>query len=458
MFKPFAYIIRKVKENLSCRRRRRAIKKLDAETKENLKDFRGPNYTKIKFDTVLTDYQYNIVLKLIEDVRSFTVTEETLQTYWEKYKIPVPINPIGYNELLRAINDHSFYCIQDDRKKRHIDYFNHGHYTPSLILNESIRSVDWAIARYQAASTIDGDLIEQVSQTLSQSLILINNNISQFYLNNSFDLGQDLTFEEFTTCYPNRDFFNDAKLLHGNISGIVQLHRDKPDDVPPLILEAINAHLYYEKNLCAFSALCGLMLDAAAGTDAYFEPLRCIENHIRLIFHDAELYRLELPVSAVDTTMAIGSRGPQAHTTIMKLYLIDEHDKRVVIRIDLPHVRSPKFHFNVISPDDKRYKKLNHTEIDATNHDDSLIQVLDILKTSLKEQMSHLLVVDDTNDNDEKDILADMEKFITYRHLCLNYILNKDYSKQQKKLAGYLRIPNDNIDKIMLEATKHYRI
>ena len=452
------YIIRKVIENLSRRKSQRAIKKLDAETKEDLKEFRGSNYTKIKFDTVLTDYQYNIALKLIEHVRSFTVTQDILQTYWEKYKIPVPIKPSGYNELLRAINDHSFYCIQDDRKKRHIDYFNHKHYTPSLILNESIRSVDMAIARYQAASTIDGDLIEQVSQTLSQSLIIINNSISQFYLNNSFELGQDLTFEKFKTCYPNRNFFNDAKLLHGDISSIVQLHRYKPNDVPPLILEAINAHLYYEKNLCAFSALCGLMLDAAAGTDEYFEPLRCIENHIRLIFHDAELYRLELPMSAVDTTMAIGSRGTQAHTTIMKLYLIDEHDKRVVIRIDLPHVRSPKFHFNVISPDDKRYIKFNHAEIDATNHDDSLIHVLDILKTSLKEQMSHLHVVDDTNEKEERDILADMEKFITYHHMCLNYFLNKDYSQQQKKLAGYLRIPNDNIDNRIIEAKKHYRM
>jgi len=100
----------------------------------------------------------------------------------------------------------------------------------------------------------------------------------------------------------------------------------------------------------------------------------------------------------------------------------------------------------------------NHAEIEATNHDDSLIQVLDILKTSIKEQMPHLHVVDDTNDRDEKDILADMEKFITYRLMCLNYIVGKDYSKQQKKVAGYLKIPSGDIDNVIVEATKHYKI
>lgn len=456
MFNAISCIKHKLDEYLSRRKTIRAIMKSDAEIKETLKEFKGSNYTKIKFDTKLTDYQHNIILKLIEHVRGFEVTEQNLQTYWEKYNLPIPIKPTGYKDLLDAINNHSFYCIQDNKGKRHIDYFNHRHYTPSLLLNESIRSVDAAIAKYQAAQTNDGYQIENLSQSLSQMLILINNKISQFYLDNRNELGQDPSLEEFKTFFPNRDYFNDASLLHRDVSSVVYMHRNMPKEAPSRILEAINAHLIYEKNLCAFSALCGLMLDAAAGTEEYFEPLRCIENHIRLIFHDSELYRLELPLSAVDTTISIGSRGQKAHTTIMKLYLIDENDNRVVIRIDLPHVRSPKFHFNVISPDDNRYLRLNHAEIDATKHDDSLIPVLDILKTSIQEQMPHMHVVDDTNDKDEKDILADMDKFITYRHMCLNYILGKDFSKQQKKVAGYFRIPAGNIDNIIVEASKHY--
>lgn len=142
----------------------------------------------------------------------------------------------------------------------------------------------------------------------------------------------------------------------------------------------------------------------------------------------------------------------------MKLYLIDPHDKRIVVRIDLPHVRNPKFHFNVISPDDERYTNMNHAEIEAANHDDSLLPVLEILKDSIADQMSHMYIVQDTNVNDEKMILADMDKLITYRHMCLNYIVGKDYSKLLKKVAGYFRMSGSNIGPILEKATEYYSI
>lgn len=458
MLNPFSIIIRIISKYTGFRKKKLEIKKLALEIADNLKDFRGLDYIKIKFGGVLTDYQWNIILKIIEFVNDFKTNEKHLETYWLSYKLPSPINPKGFGELLRAIDNHSYFCIQDDKGKKYVDYFHHRHYTPSLFMNEYIRAADDAIAKYRSYPCITADNCSELSYSLSLMLILINNVIFQFYLNNEFELGKEPSFEESKTFFPNRFFLNNAKELHADITAVTEMEKMKLKVFPKKSLEAINAHLLRLRYICAFSALCGLMLDAVAGTNEFFDPLRHIENFLRLFFHDAELYRLELPASPVDTTIAIGSRNSQAHTTIMKLFLIDKDEHRVMLRIDLPHIRENKFHFNVLSPDEKKYNSLNHTEIEAYKHDDSLIQVLDILKTSIKEQIPNLYIVQDTNKKDEKEILRDMEKLITYRHMCLDYLNGKDYRKHQKKIAGFLHRPDASIEALIEEAAMYYPV
>ena len=75
-----------------------------------------------------------------------------------------------------------------------------------------------------------------------------------------------------------------------------------------------------------------------------------------------------------------------------------------------------------------------------------------------RDWMLTLYIVQDTNEKDEKMILADMEKLITYRHMCLNYIVGKDYSKQLKKVAGYFRMLGSNIEPVLEKATEYYSI
>lgn len=432
--------------------------KLAEERADNLKDFKGSNYTKIKFDVELTDYQFNIMLKIIEFVKSFEVKIEQLEWYWNQYHLPLPIRPIRFSELLREIDQNSYFCIQDDKSKRHVDYFNHRHYSPSILLNEQIRSMNTAISEYRTKEQIDEECILKLSLILSQSIILINNNVLQFYLYNHTELDDDPTLEEVQRHYPNRRFFRDAQSLHFDVMSVLDLIRLKPETLPASAINVANAYLLMEKYKCMFSALCGLMLDAIVGTEKYFQPLKNIEMVLRLVFNGSELYRLELPSSPVDTSQAIGSRGSQAHTTIIKLFLIDQNENRIILRIDLPHVRAPKFHFNVESPDTKRYSGLSHMEIESNFHDDSLIPVLDILKMSIQEQMPDLCVVCDTNNKDEKVILQDMEKLIIYRHMCVNYIVDEDYSKQLKKVAGYLQMPSANIEKVLDEANKKFSV
>lgn len=449
-------VLKHIKEILKYR-----VNKTIFKSDDKSYEFGGHSYVKFKFNTKLSDYQCTLVLKIIEYVKDFCVTADDLKTYWKKYNIPMPIKS-DFDEILNDIQNHSYICLQDFNVKLYIDYYNHRHYTPSLMLNEFIYSMDSAIAEYQNSIVKDVDAIEKLSQLLSQNIILINSNIFQYQIGNKFEVGQNPCIEECASFYPIHDFFKDAKSLHDGVKSVINYINFSPGKTDVMNIVALNAFLLFEKHICAFSALCGLMLDASAGTKNYFKPLRCIQSHIRIIFHDSELYRLEFPASNVNISVPLKSRGPKDHTTIMKLYLIDQNDKRIIVRIDLPHVRSPKFHFNVDSPDTDRYSSLNHTEIESEKHDDDLLNVLEILKDSIKNQMSHMYLIQDTNNKDEKQILEDMEKLITYRHMCLNYIMGDDYSKELKKVSGYLKNKginvDTNIDHVLRESATHFKI
>lgn len=82
MYNPFKQITKAINDYLGKRKVRKAIQRYDVQLKENLKDFNGSGYTKIKFGCELSDYQYTIILKIIEWIKGFSVTPKLLQTNW----------------------------------------------------------------------------------------------------------------------------------------------------------------------------------------------------------------------------------------------------------------------------------------------------------------------------------------------------------------------------------------
>ena len=414
----------------------------------------GPLYTKIKFDAILSDYQLNMILKIIEYAKGFVLSADDLKEYWEKYNLPIPVKPVSYVLLLEAMNRSSHICIQDINGKSDYDYLACRHYALPLLMNEFISAMNKGISDYR--NGIVGIL--KLSQILSQSLMLINSEIYKFFIDAMLNANVKPEPELLNSALPNRDFFYVAKELNDYIQGFYNAYDNLPGVLPKSTILALNAALILERNECSFSAFCGLLLDAVWGTEEYLKPLRDIECQIQHRFQGAELYRLEIPSSPVDTSIPIGTRGPNAHTTLMKLFLIDTDRNRVLVRIDLPHVNSLKFHINVNCPDSNKYSAMSHYEIEADRHDDSLNRVLDSLKASISEQMPHLLVIQDTDREDENRILEDMRKYIDYLTLCSNYICNKSYAKQLRKVAGYLKISDTSIDDVLAEAGNHYRV
>lgn len=85
MINLFSYLRLKLKDYIARREKRKILIRVAAERALNLKDFKGPDYTKIKFDVELTDYQYAIVLKIIEQIKDFDIKNDKYSRQNEKY-------------------------------------------------------------------------------------------------------------------------------------------------------------------------------------------------------------------------------------------------------------------------------------------------------------------------------------------------------------------------------------
>lgn len=403
-------IVLDLKEVRRLNSQKRHIQHLSKRTAHQLRMFKGSSYTKIRFDCSLSDYQRNIVLKIVEYAKAFEATADDIKYRWHVFQLPVPSVPSTFEELLKEFSDNHYFCLQDDTGKRYVDYMHHRCHAPWLYMNQHIMVVDNLIASYRQQTSHSLDEIQQLSYNIITSLQQINSSIFNFNLHTAFESNHEPTLEEATNFYPNQRYFSDSRALHKMVCTIVSMiqHTTK---FPSEKQYALYYLLLQERQLCFFSSLCGLMLDSFVGTEDFFKPLCHIESFMRMVFHDASLYRLELPKSPVNTLLPIGSRGSSAHTTIMKLFLFDRYGNRVFIRIDLPHVLTLTFHFNVESPDTQRYKKYDHHEIVSEQKNDELIPVLDILKESILQQMPNSCVIADTDSKVEDKILKEMKKY-----------------------------------------------
>lgn len=415
-------------------------------------------YLKIKFEQPITDYQRNIIVKLVEHIHSFAVAPELLEHYWKSYNLPIPYGRSDFADLLSQIQTCSELCIQDTgRGKIRYDVTPDHHYTASIHLNEFIRHLDMVYAEFASQSSHTNEQIENMASTMRDSLMLINTSMFQFHftLSNS----ENMTLEEAKMLYPDSNFYRDSLEFHRLVSATIAIANYESPELSRLRIEALHSSFIMMRGLCAFSMVCSLICDAACGSLEFGKALVWLKESLQRAFHNGHLYQVIFPQTSVNTSKNVDQRGEGDHTTIMKLYLIDRFLNPVLIRIDLPHGHCKTLHLNVqCKTDKKRYLKMNHFELEADQTLDELIPVLDSLRESMLHQMPHMLKILDTTKDDENVFLTEMERFVLYDKMSLNIINEEDYSKELKKVSGYLGVDKSNLIQTMQQSKKKFKL
>lgn len=426
--------------------------------KHELISKQGMKYHKIKFEQPISDYQRNIIVKLVEHVQSFMVTPEKLEQYWASYDLPQPYGVTSFEDLLNQISDITDLCIQDEEGGKVRYSIEHSkHYTASIHLNEWIRNLDTKYAKFASKPNHTNEELESMAGTMRDSLMLMNSSMFQFHFSQSNS--DELTLEDAKMFYPDANFFPDAIEFHRLVSTLTSIDEYEHSADSHIRVDALHSSFIMMRGLCAFTMLCALINDAACGSLEFWKALVWIKESLQRTFRNAHLYRIIFPLSGVDTTKDIDQRGKKDHTTIMKLYLIDRLLNPVMIRIDLPHGRCKTLHLNVECKTDKtRYLDMNHFEIEADQTLDDLIPVLDSLRESMLHQMPHMLTISDTSEEDDDEMLTEMERFVWFDKMSLNVIKHEDYAIEIRKVAGYLGTDKNNLEETLKQSQNKFSL
>ena len=142
-------------------------------------------------------------------------------------------------------------------------------------------------------------------------------------------------------------------------------------------------------------------------------------------FHNAYIFRIEIPASPFDEKVNIEDRGSGDHTTRMKRYLYDTKRIPYVVRVDMPHKgegNENKLHFNVETIDEE--SSLNHTVIDCVNTNPA--DLLKVMIDNMRRISPGILDIKDSYKEDDKQMLDYMKAFNTYDDMSMAYFQRKD--------------------------------
>ena len=191
------------------------------------------------------------------------------------------------------------------------------------------------------------------------------------------------------------------------------------------LLDGVYSTVKIMQGYCAFVSFCSSLLIATLSDEKYHESLLDMMCFFLYNFHNAYIFRIEIPDAPLNEKLSVEERGSEAHTTRMKIYLYDRNRVPYVVRVDMPHKGSDdenKLHFNVETLNGD--SALNHQTIDCYNSNPS--DLLNVMIENMRRISPGILNIKDSYKEDDKRMLEMMKGFNAYDDMCMAYFYKKE--------------------------------
>ncbi len=360
-------------------------------------------YFKLKFDGILSDYHFMIIVKLSIYIKEFHTNADNLEKYWKDFNIPLPANKISFPDMYTKMVSCEYLKLQDSTGK-----YLYGPsaelklYVSSLMVNlyqQALSKTLWDLSLYLRRGELNED-IRQIAECLYQNVCGLTTWIALPLFNYYADY-DNLTIDDAYICRPNSHFYSYGRSFVNLINTYLTMYvndyniegRDKT-----CLCEALLTSCVFMRGLCAFTCLCGFLNDATV-TNNFHEALNEIALYFMVRYHNSILYRMEIATSPLDVEVPVELRGCKEHTTRIKIYLFDKDMIPNLIRIDMPHKGEPHLHFNVRTAT-KRECVENHRVIAVDLH--GIESALNGIQDAIVNICPNLFKwVDSTKDDDD---------------------------------------------------------
>lgn len=388
------------------------------------RDHSVSDYEKLKFEGVLSPTERYLWTSLFKYIHDYGVTFEDFKAIIELYYMPKPIN-ISLEDVYNSLPEHRWVKLQDDKGK-HL-------YGP---FEELGTQLDFSLIRYlRVQDNIFTELrsyfdnyhldfgIGKLGSRLRDNLIITNCSFSQFIINLFLQETGEVPERIKTYGSPDGVTLYHSEVLMSFLGRVVFYGLEIKEESPinkKYLLDGFYSTVKIMQGYCAFVSFCSSLLIATLSDEKYHESLLDMMCFFLYNFHNAYIFRIEIPNAPLDEKLSVEERGSEAHTTRMKIYLYDRNRVPYVVRVDMPHKGSDeenKLHFNVETLDGE--SALNHQAIDCRNSNPS--DLLNVMIENMRRISPGILNIKDSYKEDDKRMLEMMKGFNAYDDMCMAY-------------------------------------
>lgn len=388
------------------------------------RDHSVSDYEKLKFDGILTPTERYLWTSLFKYIHDYGVTLDDFKAIIELYYMPIPIN-IPLEEVYDSLPKHRWVKLQDKNGK-HL-------YGP---FEELGCQLDFSLIMYlQVQDNIFTELrsyfdnyhldfgIGKLGARLRDNHIITNCSFSQFIINLFLQETGELPERIKTYGSPDGVTLYHSEVLMSFLGRVIFYGLEIKEESPintKYLLDGVYSTVKIMQGYCAFVSFCSSLLIATLSDEKYHESLLDMMCFFLYNFHNAYIFRIEIPDAPLKEKLSVEERGSEAHTTRMKIYLYDRNRVPYVVRVDMPHKGSDdenKLHFNVETLDGK--SALNHQAIDCCNSNPS--DLLNVMIENMRRISPGILNIKDSYKEDDRRMLEMMKGFNAYDDMCMAY-------------------------------------
>lgn len=388
------------------------------------RDHSVSDYEKLKFEGVLSPTERYLWTSLFKYIHDYVITFDDFKAIIELYYMPKPIN-ISLEDVYNSLPEHRWVKLQDDKGK-HL-------YGP---FEELGTQLDFSLIRYlQVQDNIFTELrsyfdnyhldfgIGKLGSRLRDNLIITNCSFSQFIINLFLQETGEVPERIKTYGSPDGVTLYHSEVLMSFLGWVVFYGLEIKEESPinkKYLLDGFYSTVKIMQGYCAFVSFCSSLLIATLSDEKYHESLLDMMCFFLYNFHNAYIFRIEIPNAPLNEKLSVEERGSEAHTTRMKIYLYDRNRVPYVVRVDMPHKGSDeenKLHFNVETLDGE--SALNHQAIDCRNSNPS--DLLNVMIENMRRISPGILNIKDSYKEDDKRMLEMMKGFNAYDDMCMAY-------------------------------------
>jgi len=221
--------------------------------------------------------------------------------------------------------------------------------------------------------TAETDEIINLTDSLINTFIFINNEISFYFFNLHYD-NDDFDYNvHCRPCLINLELVRELRGFGYLIASEISKHnKDKFETVYKVRMQELACQCRYLSFWACLLQIISCPSLPKAVHSSFYHFAHCLLQNVQTIF----IHHIIVEQTPLNDKVEVSYRGADDNTTRIKVYFTFENGEALAARLDLPHKGVPYLHINVES-EQGELSRLNHCKLSITSYEKNILKPLE---------------------------------------------------------------------------------